>query len=481
MKKSIVKVICFLTVFVIVMNCFTKVYCFKYNDGIYGIKTFYEQNNNINDVIFVGSSHIFENVNTEVLWNEYGIASFDLAGSFQPIWNSYYYIKEMFKSQTPDLIVLDIYGVTQEEDYIEESKIIKNTYGMKGSLDKIEAVKISSEKELWNSYLWEIPTYHMRYKELTDADFLPHLGMPNWDVWKGFGINPATMVLEKPEGFQTEETAELTEKVERYLRKICELCQERKTELLLIKTPYVTSIEATMKYNKTVDIAEEYGVSCIDFNYYYDEIGMDFSTDMADPGHLNYKGNVKFSRYLADYIKSNYDIPDRRGEKGFESYDIISRDCIMRAKNAMVYDTYDLKLFLEEIQDENYVVVYATAGDFKNASNYMDVSAELYKYGIKPDGMGIPGVWVVRDGNILFSSDGEGSYLWHMELAPYRDIEVKSKDGSNGEVSVIFNREEKMKTASGINIIVYDSVTETIVDAVGFPVVDGMIQYDKVR
>ena len=68
-----------------------------------------------------------------------------------------------------------------------------------------------------------------------------------------------------------------------------------------------------------------------------------------------------------------------------------------------------------------------------------------------------------------------------MELAPYKDIEVKSNADSNKEVSVVFNREEKIKTASGINIIVYDSVTETIVDAVGFPIVDGEMQYDKAR
>lgn len=481
MRKSILKVICFIIVFAISMHYFMEIYSFKHNDGIYGIKTFYQQRNNMNDVIFIGSSHIFEGVNTGILWDEYGIASYDLAGSAQPVWNSYYYMKEGIKNQNPSLIVLDLWGVVQTEDYADNSVIIKNTYGMKWSPDKVEAVKVSSKKDLWNNYLWEIPTYHMRYKELTDADFLPHLGTANWEDWKGFGINSVTKAMAKPEGFQTEETMELTEKVEKYLRKICELCLERETKLVFIKTPFVTDIEYTMKFNKAFEIAKEYGVSYIDFNYYYDEMGLDFSTDMADESHLNYKGNVKFSRYLGDYLKRNYDIPDRRGEEGFESYDIISNDCIMRTKNAAVYDTFDLRLFLKEIQDKNYTVIYATASDFKNAFNYADISAELNKYGIMPDGMGIPGVWVVRDGNILFSSNGGSDYLWHMELAPYKDIEVKSNDDNNREVSVVFNREEKIRNASGINIIVYDSVTETIVDAVGFPVADGEIQYDKIR
>ena len=36
---------------------------------------------------------------------------------------------------------------------------------------------------------------------------------------------------------------------------------------------------------------------------YYEEIGIDFATDCADANYLNNKGNVKFTRYLADYIK----------------------------------------------------------------------------------------------------------------------------------------------------------------------------------
>lgn len=481
MKKSIMKIVCFIIILVILSNYLIGVYSFKYNDGIYGLTAFYKQDRNINDVILVGSSHIFENVNTEILWDEYGIASFDLAGSAQPIWNSYYYIKEALKTQKPDLIVFDLWGVTETEDFASDSRIIKNTYGMNFSLDKVEAVKTSSEEEAWNIYLWEIPTYHTRYKELAASDFLSNLGMANFEAWKGFGINTATKALERPEGFQTDETLELTEKVERYLRKIFELCQDNDVELLLIKTPGITCKEWTMKYNKAAEIAREYDVSFIDFNYYYDEMEWDFSADMADEAHLNYRGNVKFSKYLGEYLKRNYDIPDRRGEEGFESYDIISRDCIMRTKNAMVYDNYDFELFLEELQNENYVIVYTTASDLKNASNYMDVSAELNKYGINPEGIGTPGAWVVRGDNILFSSNGENDYLWHMELAPYKDIEVKSNADSNKEVSVVFNREEKIKTASGINIIVYDSVTETIVDAVGFPIVDGEMQYDKAR
>ena len=35
---------------------------------------------------------------------------------------------------------------------------------------------------------------------------------------------------------------------------------------------------------------------------------MDYTTDAADPGHLNYNGNQKFSKYIGRYLKERYEI-----------------------------------------------------------------------------------------------------------------------------------------------------------------------------
>ena len=66
----------------------------KYVDGIYSMKRFYELEDDSVDVLFLGSSHVFETYNTSVLWDEYGIASYVLGGSVQPMWNTYFYMKE---------------------------------------------------------------------------------------------------------------------------------------------------------------------------------------------------------------------------------------------------------------------------------------------------------------------------------------------------------------------------------------------------
>ena len=57
------------------------------------------------DVLFLGSSHVHCNVNTQLLWDEYGMAAYLMTGAEQPLWNSYYNLKEALKTQKPRLVV----------------------------------------------------------------------------------------------------------------------------------------------------------------------------------------------------------------------------------------------------------------------------------------------------------------------------------------------------------------------------------------
>lgn len=58
-----------------------RVFKMKYGDGIYSLTKFYEQKKDSVDVLVLGSSHAFENINTGTLWDEYGMASYVLGGS----------------------------------------------------------------------------------------------------------------------------------------------------------------------------------------------------------------------------------------------------------------------------------------------------------------------------------------------------------------------------------------------------------------
>ena len=76
-----------------------------------------------------------------------------------------------------------------------------------------------------------------------------------------------------------------------------------------------------MRFNTAADIAAEYGVPFIDYNLLYEECGMDFSTDMADDGHLNAQGAAKFTSVFGEYLAENYAIPNHRYDEKYETWE----------------------------------------------------------------------------------------------------------------------------------------------------------------
>lgn len=64
--------------------------------------------------------------------------------------------------------------------------------------------------------------------------------------------------------------------------------------------------------------AEKTGILYLDLNLSDSELQMDWSRDSKEQGdHLNVYGAIKVSRYLGKYLKSNYNLPDRRMDKEF--------------------------------------------------------------------------------------------------------------------------------------------------------------------
>lgn len=318
MVKSIVKIIAFLVILFTVLFATNKIFKFKYGDGIYDMTEFYKLPRNTVDVIILGSSHAFLNINPIVLWTEKGIASYVLGGSVQPMWNTYYYLKEAFKTQKPKLIILEAYTTTFANEYIDDSRIIKNTYGMKWSKDKIEAIKISAPQERWKNFFLDYAQYHSRYKELSSLDF-SWLSKSKQNLWLGAGCALKTNTLKQKDISNVIEHRPMYEKTETYFRKTIELAKENNIPILIIKSPYADiSVAQQEIYNAVEEMVNtEYGLPFINYNLFNYKTEINYETDAQDGSHLNFKGAKKFTTVLADDIKQLFDIPDRRGDTNY--------------------------------------------------------------------------------------------------------------------------------------------------------------------
>ncbi len=319
-KKNLIR-ISFLLLLVITIYFISRIFSVKSTHGIDQQAGLYWQPENSIDVMMMGTSHIHCNVNTGLLWEKYGITSYDYSGAEQPLWMTYFYLKELYKYQSPKVIVLDVYAPARYKEDYQYYWISENIYGMNFSFNKLEMLLVSVEPKQLSQYFPSFAIYHSRYDDLEEEDFENFFWDGNQkEAFKGYTPYWNARPQVRPE--ISEEMADgLTSKSEKYLHKIIEYTKSKGSELVLIASPYVITDEDKMTYNKIEEIAKQEDITFIDYNEYYDEMGLDFEQDFNDDSHLNYWGSVKFTDYLASYLNSYDSIPDRRGMEGYESWD----------------------------------------------------------------------------------------------------------------------------------------------------------------
>lgn len=466
-----------MSVLISVLYCARKIFSFKYYDGIYGMTKLYELEDNTVDVLVLGSSHAFADVDTGVLWDEYGFASFVLGGAIQPIWNTYYYLKEALKTQTPQLIVLEAYKITERSDYVnDDATIIKNTYGMKWTRNKINAIKVSAPKEKWGDFLFDYTQYHARYVDLGPEDFLENLGDPLYENWKGSSLFTRTQSLDVSSINKVTNRIPLNEKVEEYYRKIIELARSNNIPVLVMASPYAAVTEDEMAiYNSIADIAEEYDVKFINYNLYYNEIGIDYSVDAADDHHLNYKGSSKFTRRLGADIIQSYDISDRRGDSKYASWAANAEYISSLIKNQLLKESTDLPGIIDNLKKQEYLLLVSLDGICDISSD--NIRIFLGELGITQD---INELYYINNVNgILYTNElEEETEYFRLDT---HDICLSRKMDEASQVflnNIVIDNVSYTKVKNGINVVVYNPKTKTVVDSFGL---DMNIGYNLIR
>ncbi len=464
MRKSIIRIGCFSILLIAVLLLTNKIFKVKYGDGLYDVTKFYELPENSVDVLILGSSHAFEDFNTGTLWDGFGMSSFVLGGSVQPMWNTYYYLKEALKTQKPELIILEGYMATYTAEFIDDSRIIKNNYGLKWSADKVDSIKISSPEERWTEFMLEYVQYHTRYIELSRADFMPNQGNPIYADWKGFGNNMATTPLEATDVSGVVEGVGLYEKTEEYYRKTIELAKENNIPIIIVISPYAGITEGEQQmYITAQSIAEEYDVEFLNCNLILDSIGMDFSQDAADAAHLNYKGNQKFSSYIGAYIKENYQVSDHRGDSKYATWDRGADYIEQQIYNQKLVEQADANEIAQMMLNENYRLMVSVDGSCTTADE--QIMPFLSKIGVSTDG--VSGIWYRDSNGIVWSSGSDEAEQYIRTTAHDFCMRRSSDENGNFTNSLIVDNAPYTKVTNGVNVVIYDTVTETVVTAFG--------------
>ncbi len=325
MKKMLLR-IAFTILTLMTLWYLDGVMCVKDEHGINQAQAMYYQPRDTIDVVMLGSSHIDCDIDTGLLWKNFGIAAFDYCAAEQPLWNTYYYLREFCKYQSPKVVVLDLFSPARFKEDYQYDYLRHNLYGMRFSLNKLEMLMVSAEPERVLDFFPGFAYYHERFDSLTMEDLVYPFTVHRKSL-SNKGFTPYLKVAAQNEPtIDQKYSGGLTVKSEVYLSRIIEYTKEHDMELFLIVTPYITVAEDELVYNRVREIAAMNDIEFNSTNFDYDEIGLDFHTDFNDDSHLNYWGARKFTDYLGKELKERFEIPDRRGDERYESWEVHYRE-----------------------------------------------------------------------------------------------------------------------------------------------------------
>lgn len=317
------RLVCFALLAASLLSYAIFVFTPKSDYGICSMMNLYRQPRDSVDVLTVGTSLAYAGINTNVLWEEYGIAAYNLCSAEQPFWVSYYTIKEALKTQHPRVILLDAKPAIYTRDYSKRGRTILSTFGIRGVENRIRAILACVEKpQDAVGYILGLPEVHSNYGKLTANDFVfPPDNGGRGVSWKGYIESDQVEHHQKPSLVFNTVKRNMNDREEEYARKIFELARKEGITLFLLGLPNPDYANDHMYYNALWAVAEEYGVHGLNYNDPSLRFGLRYSSDFADWQHLNVKGSVTFTRKLGADLKMLFDLPDRRGDQKYASYD----------------------------------------------------------------------------------------------------------------------------------------------------------------
>jgi len=325
-KINFVKTICFLVIFCVLFSVVNtimkrKTLTSSWNMSI-KIAGLANEPKNSMDVMYFGSSHMYCTINPLELFHETGITSYVYAMQNQPLWSSYYYMKEAFKHQSPKVVVLDVYPVAfyNGKDYADESVNFPTTDEIPFSKNKIDLVEASvPKKERANHYI-EFLKYHSRWKELTNYDFNLNYRKET-DYLKGYVLLRDTNPQAFDENvYKLTGTTQISEKNLLYLNKIVELSKEKNFKLVFMVTPYQMLEDQKKVFNEIEVYAKKNGISFVDYNPQIQKLGLDLNADYYDKGHVNYKGAAKITDDFGQFLINKFRLADKRNDKTYQNW-----------------------------------------------------------------------------------------------------------------------------------------------------------------
>ncbi len=270
------------------------------------------------DIVCIGGSSTYTFFAPYIAYNEYGFTSYNLsAEAMSPalIKNLIYEAKE---SQTPQLYVVDLRAFDvreQNSQYYKENFVRKVTDHVRYSLNRLDMINYAFgyEQTEFTEYeynYFDISLWHSNWQKVGESNYR-YLLEDVKAINKGFIFvtNYWHKELTKKDWSSVTEEMELSEQTNNIFLELLDYCEDENINVLFTVNPfYQDTSETKQRYNYMERIIEERGFKFINTNDYYDQMGIDFTTDFYDENHTNILGAEKYTRFLGKYIMDSFEL-----------------------------------------------------------------------------------------------------------------------------------------------------------------------------
>ena len=453
---------------------------FQYKTHNYVSGHYFQQKEDTFDVVFLGPSTTLYGVYPMELWNDFGIMSYNLATPGQPVLGSYYLIKEIIAHDHPALIVLDAGRVSTRTVNAQLNYLHDMTDNMPLLSENRLAIinSLAREEDRLELYV-PLELYHNRWDSLTEDDWKPYYKR----ITYGAGvIGYQSGEIAQYEDHAVDSTAGITHTREDELRMIIDLCKEEDVELLLVRLPICGVYQGISQYNydmrrnadaRVADIARRAGVPFLNLFDEPEEVGLVTSTDSMDGQHLSILGAQKFTRYIGEYLKEHYDLPDLRNDASYDYMDKLYEEYIAYKWPAALTTSNIMTGFFEFLkqaeEDTDYLVVLAVNGDIDGIS--VAQTSSIMGYGVKMDLTHMSRqayIAVLDDGKLIYETSPSDYALSDRFEGEVDGISVDVRSSvlaSEENAQIRIAGAEYAKNQKGLNVAVYNKATGKLVDS----------------
>ena len=311
-RKNVISLVSFILVAVLMVGMLSHLM----RDKESSFDNYYLEPENTIDALFVGSSHVYSGYCPALLWEEYGVSAYNVYAWSMPIWTGYYYLSEALKTQSPEVVFIDMSSMCMADGVLGASE--------KGSDNREQNLWFASGKERFllslesytpDSELFDLELFHNKWKHPEKIEW-SHVANTDLGPLRNFGALYDQYEFEIFNFSFLEDIYEPSPTAKKYLDKVVQLSETEGFRLVFIMTPYSANEQQNGVSNWVHQYAEAHGIDYLDFMKDAGvECGFDYKLDMADNDHVNVGGALKLTRYCGDYLRSigicdRWDNPD---------------------------------------------------------------------------------------------------------------------------------------------------------------------------